>query len=142
MEDRVLIKENWSEISSISEQYHCRSRKRATSSKKKSHSAGSAETEVIFILASAHFFVRTFLPQWLPVISKKVCKWVLYHLVIKDYYRNLRIISLTLKICVSITFNVAVTMIRCTGSCLNSFCWISSLHFEKFQGSPSLQNFV
>ena len=88
------------------------------------------------------FFLRTFLPQWLPVISKKVCKWVLYHLVIKNYYRNLRIISLTLKICVSITFNIAVTMVRCTGSRLNSFCWISSLHFEKFQGSPSLQNFV
>ena len=28
------------------------------------------ETELIFILSSS-------LPQWLPVISKKICKWVL-----------------------------------------------------------------
>ena len=50
MEDRVLIKENWREISSVSEQEHCRSHSRATPSKK-SHATGSAETmALVFML--------------------------------------------------------------------------------------------
>ena len=76
MADCVLIKENWSEMS-ILEQQHCKSDSQATSWRQKSHSASTA-TEVIFILVSAYTFVCTFLPQWLPVISKKVFKWVLY----------------------------------------------------------------
>ena len=57
------------------------------------------------------FFVPTSLLQWLPVILKKVCKWVLLCkclAVIKIYYRNLRFMSITWKIWIFITFNIAM----------------------------------
>ena len=126
MEDRVLIKENWSEISSISEQWHCGSHSRATSSKK-NLIRPVARKQKYFYFGLSLIFCAYILPQWLPVIFKKVYKWVLYLVVIKNYYRNLRIVSLTLKICVSITFNIAVTMVRYSGSRLNIF--IKSLRY-------------
>ena len=71
------------------------------------------------------------LPQWLLVTSKKICKWVLCLVVAKNYYENLRVMSVTSNIRVFITFNMAVTMVRCSGSCTNIFYWISSLTFWK-----------
>ena len=98
---------------------------------KKPHSVHSTETEVIFILSRAYFFVRTSLPQWLPVTSKKICKWVLCLVVIKNYYENLRVMSVTWNIGVFITFNIAINIVRCSGSRTNIFYWISSLTFWK-----------
>ena len=73
----------------------------------------------------------TSLPQWLPFTSKRICKWVLCLVVIRNYYGNLRVKSVTWNIGVFIAFNIAVTMIRCSGSRTNIFYWISSLAFWK-----------
>ena len=92
---------------------------------------GNAKTEEMFILSSSYFFVRTSLPQWLPVTSQKICKWVLCIVVIKNYYGDLRVMPVTWNIGVIITFNIAVTMVKYSGSCTNIFYWISSLMFWK-----------
>ena len=75
--------------------------------------------------------MSTSLHQWLPVISKKTCKWVLCLMVIKNYYGSLRVMSVTWNIGVFITFNIAVTIVRCSASQTNIFYWISSLTFWK-----------
>ena len=46
-------------------------------------------------------------------------------------YQNLRVMSVTWNIGVFITFNIAVTMVRCSGSRGNVFYWISFLTFWK-----------
>ena len=73
----------------------------------------------------------TSLPQWLPFTSKRICKWVLCLVVIRNHYGNLKVKSVTWSTGVFITFSIAVTMIRCSGSRTNIFYWISSLAFWK-----------
>ena len=75
--------------------------------------------------------MRTSLHQWLPVTSKKICKWVLCLVVIKNYYRNLKVMLVTWNMGFFIAFNIAVSMVRCSGSHKNIFYWISSLTFSK-----------
>lgn len=70
---------------------------------------GNFQLKSFFDLRS--LFVPTSLLQWLPVILKKICKWVLLCkclVVIKIYYRNLRFMSVTWKIWIFITFNIAM----------------------------------
>ena len=92
------------------------------------HLVGSAETKVILILRLAYFFGRTSLPQRLSVTFKRIWKWVLCLVVIKNYYEYLTVKSVTWNIWAFITFNIAVTIVRCSGSRTNIY-WISSLTF-------------
>ena len=132
MEDRVLTRENWSEMFSnipAVAQINIVGHIARPLHRKKPYSVGNAKTEEIFILSSAYFFVCT--SQWLPVTSKKICKWVLCLVVIKSYYGNLRAMSVTWNIGVFIAFKIAVTMVRYSGSLTNFFYWISSVTFWK-----------
>ena len=141
MEDCVLIKENWSEMSSILEQQHCRSHSQATSWRKNlTLLVLQKQNEVLFwsqlILLCVHFC----LSDCQSSLRRFQMGALSYGF--KYYYRNLRAMSIILKICLFTTFNIAVTMVKCSGNHSNSFYWISSLHFERFQRSPSLQSFV
>ena len=92
------------------------------------HLVGSAETKVILILPLAYFFGRTSLAQRLSVTFMRIWKWVLCLVVIKNYYEYLTVKSVTWNIWAFITFNIAVTIVRCSGSRTNIY-WISSLTF-------------
>ena len=64
-------------------------------------------------------------------------------LVVMKNYGNLRVMSVTWNIRVVMTFNIAVSMVRYSGSHTNIFYWIFSLHFKKLgQGGLSLRNFL
>ena len=72
-------------------------------------------------MPSSYFFARTYLLHWLPVTSKKICKWLLCLVVMQNYYGNLRVMSVTWNIRVFITFSIADSMVRHSGSRTNYF---------------------
>ena len=114
----------------------------ATWLKKKHHSVSSAKIEVVFILSSAYFFVRTSLPQRLLITSKKIWKWFLCLVVIKNYYGNPRVMSVTWNIGVFITFIPLLLRLDAAVAVQTFFIESLPLHFEKFrQGGLSIQNF-